>query len=359
MRKLVRSFFDRYFHDEEAVIFTLLLLAGLFVLVTMGSILAPLFAAAVAAYLLQGLVNSLLRYDIPYLVAVSVVFALFLSAFMAVLLLLLPQAWNQFGRLINELPRLISEGQELLRHMPDAYPGVISQQQVDDIITTLRGELAMLGQVVVSYSIANIPRIFDWLVFLVLVPVLVFFMLKDKKILVHWVGNLLPHNRPLMEQVWQEMDLQMANYIRGKVLQITVVGIVSYVTFMILGMNYALLLSVLIGLSVIVPVIGVAVVAIPVVLVAYVQWGIGGEFYTVLIAFGVIHLLDANVMVPVIFSETVNLHPVAIICAVLVFGGIWGLAGVFFAIPLATLIKAIINAWPDTTRKPLHDLHHT
>jgi putative permease len=358
MRKLVRSFFDRYFHDEEAIIFTLLLLAGLFVVVSMGSILAPVFAAVVTAYLLQGLVNSLVRNNAPNAVAVGVVFTLFLSAFMAVLLLLLPQAWNQFGRLINELPRLISEGQDLLLHMPETYPGLISQQQVDDLIATLRGELALFGQVVVSYSISNIPRIFDWLVFLVLVPVLVFFMLKDKKLLVHWVGNLLPHNRPLMEQVWQEMDMQLANYIRGKVFQITVVGIVSYITFIILGMNYALLLSVLMGLSVIVPFIGVAVVAIPVALVAYVQWGIGSEFYAVFIAYSVIHLLDSNIMVPIIFSETVNLHPVAIICAVLVFGGLWGLAGVFFAIPLATLIKAIINAWPDTTRKPLPDMHH-
>ncbi|MDP2284525.1 MAG: AI-2E family transporter, partial [Pseudohongiella sp.] len=62
--------------------------------------------------------------------------------------------------------------------------------------------------------------------------------------------------------------------------------------------------------------------------------------------------LDANLLVPLIFSETVNLHPVAIIAAVLVFGGLWGLAGVFFAIPLATLIKAIINAWPTYYKVP-------
>jgi putative permease len=90
------------------------------------------------------------------------------------------------------------------------------------------------------------------------------------------------------------------------------------------------------------------VVAIPVAAVAYVQWGMGSEFFAVMVVYTVIQLLDANVLVPVIFSETVNLHPVAIIAAVLVFGGLWGLAGVFFAIPLATLIKAIINAWPST-----------
>tara|TARA_R110001606_G_scaffold211150_2_gene358639 strand:+ start:858 stop:1934 length:1077 start_codon:yes stop_codon:yes gene_type:complete len=352
MRKLIRSFFDRYFHDEEAVIFIILLGLGLLILVTMGSILAPLLAAVVTAYLLQGLVNMLVDYKVPYMISVTIVYVFFISIFASMLLFLLPQAWGQLGRFVNELPRLISEGQDLLLHLPVAYPSLVSEQQIQDLISTLRGDLAVFGQVVVSYSISSIPRIFNWTVFLVLVPVLVFFMLKDKSLLVRWISNLLPHNRPLMLQVWKEMDEQLANYIRGKVLEMSIVGVVSYITFFIIGVNYALLLSLLVGLSVIVPFIGVAVVAIPVMLVAYVQWGIGPEFFTVTIAYGVIQLIDANVIVPIIFSETVNLHPVAIISAVLFFGGLWGLAGVFFAIPLATLIKAIIKAWPDTTRKP-------
>ncbi|MDX1489757.1 MAG: AI-2E family transporter [Pseudohongiellaceae bacterium] len=351
MRQLMRSFFDRYFHDEEAIIFTILLIFGIVVVMTMGSILAPIFAAVVTAYLLQGLVNSLLQYKVPYLVAVTLVYALFISLFLAIFFLLLPQVWVQFGRLINELPRLISEGQELLFHLPEAYPSLITQEQLRELLATVRVDLADWGQTAVTYSLAGIPRLFNWMIFLVLVPVLVFFMMKDKDQLVGWISNQLPHNRPLMLQIWKEMDVQLANYIRGKALEIFVVGSASYITFMILGMNYALLLSVMVGLSVVIPFIGVAVVAIPVMLVAYVQWGIGGEFVAVVVAYSVIQLLDANVLVPIIFSETVNLHPVAIIAAVLVFGGLWGLAGVFFAIPLATLIKAIMNAWPDTNRK--------
>ena len=120
----------------------------------------------------------------------------------------------------------------------------------------------------------------------------------------------------------------------------------AYLVFVVLGLNYALLLSVITGLSVMVPYIGAAAVNIPVAAIAYVQWGLGGEFWTVIVAYNILQILDGNVLVPIIFSEAVNLHPVAIIFAILFFGGIWGLAGVFFAIPLATLIQAIINAWP-------------
>jgi len=346
MRNFFSGFIDRYFHDEESIIFTLILIAALVVLLTLGSVIAPLIVAIIIAYLLQGMVNTLVRLGLSYLLAVIVVYTLFMSGFLALLFLVLPQAWSQLARLVNELPRLISEGQALLMLLPESYPNLITEQQIQDFIRGLRGDLANFGQYVVSYSIASIPNIFSWIVFLVLVPVLVFFMMKDKSALVEWVANTLPRHRPLMRKIWLEMDLQMANYVRGKVLEILIVGGVSYIAFSIMGMNYTLLLAMLMGLSVIIPFIGVAVVFFPVAAVAYVQWGIGSEFFTILAMYAVIQLLDANVLVPIIFSETVNLHPVAIIAAVLVFGGIWGLAGVFFAIPLATLIKAIINAWP-------------
>ena len=108
------------------------------------------------------------------------------------------------------------------------------------------------------------------------------------------------------------------------------------------------------GLSVLIPYVGAAVVTIPVALVAFFQWGWNGEFFYLILVYGIIQALDGNVLVPLLFSEAVNLHPVAIILAVLVFGGFWGLWGVFFAIPLATLIKALLQSWPKK-RPPIAD----
>lgn len=347
MKKLVNDFLDRYFHDEESIILMLLLILGLAVLLLFGGVLAPLITAIILAYLMQGLVDIMLRYGLSNRLAFILVYALFIGVFLSMLLFLLPSAWNQLRRLINELPNLISQWQASLLLLPENYPNLFSEAQIREFIDGVRGELGGYGQTVLEYSLASIPSIIAWIVFLVLVPILVYFVMKDKSELINWAGNFLPRNRPLMNRIWQEMDQQISNYIRGKVLEIFIVGSVSYFMFVLLGINYALLLSVLVGLSVIVPYIGATVVTIPVAAVAYVQWGIGSEFYTVLLAYGILQLIDGNVLVPVIFSEAVNLHPVAIIAAVLVFGGIWGLAGVFFAIPLATLIKAIINAWPN------------
>ena len=142
------------------------------------------------------------------------------------------------------------------------------------------------------------------------------------------------------------MDDQMSNYVRGKVVEIIIVGGISYFCFAWLGLSYAALLGLLVGLSVIIPYIGAILVTIPVAAVGFIQWGLYESFYYVMVAYVVIQVLDGNVLVPLLFSEAVNLHPLAILLAVIFFGGIWGVPGVFFAIPLATLVKAVINAWP-------------
>ena len=346
MRKLLNDFTDRYFHDEESIILVFLLTIALVALLLFGSMLAPLIVALVIAYLMQGLVALLLKYGFTERLAFIAVYVLFFGVFITMLGFLLPQVWNQLRRMMDELPNLLSQGQALLLNLPENYPSLFSEEQINSFMDGLGGEVGSFGQAILEYSLASLPSVVAWVIFLVLVPILVFFMMKDKHQLLDWVGNLLPRNRPLMSTIWREMDQQIANYVRGKFVEIIIVGSVAYLVFVVLGLNYALLLSVITGLSVMVPYIGAAAVNIPVAAIAYVQWGLGGEFWTVIVAYNILQILDGNVLVPIIFSEAVNLHPVAIIFAILFFGGIWGLAGVFFAIPLATLIQAIINAWP-------------
>ena len=198
----------------------------------------------------------------------------------------------------------------------------------------------------ITKSLAGLPGLLTLVIYLILIPILVFFLLKDRDEIINWFVRFLPSERPLLRRIWTEMDHQMANYVRGKVVEIIIVGGISYFCFAWLGLNYAALLGLLVGLSVIIPYIGAILVTIPVAAVGFIQWGLYESFYYLIAAYVVIQVLDGNVLVPLLFSEAVNLHPIAIILAVIFFGGIWGVPGVFFAIPLATLVKAVINAWP-------------
>ncbi len=346
MRKVVERWVHRYFADDEAVALSLMLITALVVILTMSDLLAPVLAALVFAFLLQGGVNLLKRWRLPHLLAVIIVFASFLGLFFATLVILVPIVIEQSANLIQEVPGMIKRWQETLLLLPEQYPQLISEMRLAELVAYAQRESAQFAEAALTFSVSKVPNVIVVMVYLVLVPLLIFFMLKDRDELTSSMGELLPENRPVMNQVWLEMNLQIANYVRGKAAEVVIVGSATYLCFALLGVNYAALLALLVGLSVVIPYIGAVIVTIPVVLVGLFQWGWGGDFLWLFIAYAVIQFLDGNVLVPLLFSEAVNLHPIAIILAVLVFGGVWGFWGVFFAIPLATLIKALYNAWP-------------
>jgi len=346
MISYIYDWFRRYFSDPQAISLAMVLLFGFAIVMFMGDILAPLFAAIIIAYLLLWVVNALVHLKLPRIGAVFVTFGLFLGVITAMIIGVMPLLWQQTTELFSELPGMVVKAKSMLMHLPEQYPDFVSKQQLGAITDKVSTELASFGKSVVSGWLGSIGSVVTWLVYLILVPFLVFFLLKDGKQISQWMMQFLPKRRRLAIKVWEEMDEQIGNYIRGKLIEIVVVTIGTLVVFLWLDIKYAALLSVLVGISVLIPYVGAAVVTIPVALVAYFQWGWTEQFGWLMLAYAIVQAIDGNIVVPLLFSEAVNLHPIAIIIAVLVFGGFWGVWGVFFAIPLATLIKAVINSWP-------------
>ena len=348
MFNFINTWYKRYFTDPQASLLVILVVLGLVVFLIMGKMLAPLLAALIIAYLLEGAVSKLEQRDITRFVSVNIVYFIFLIFMGYILFGLMPLLSKQVSQFFQEVPEMVRNVQSLLLRLPEQYPDMISEEYVWELNSNIRDNLSDLGQNVLSVSLASVPAVVSILVYLILVPLMIFFFLKDKKIVIEWTANFLPKDRQLVNEIWVEMDAQIGNYIRGKFNEILIVGSVSYIAFVILGLNYAFLLAMIVGLSVLIPYIGAAIVTLPIALVGYFQWGLTSDynFTWLMISYFVIQFLDGNVLVPILFSEAVNLHPLAIIVAILVFGGIWGFWGVFFAIPLATLVKALINVWP-------------
>jgi len=346
MYSYLKAGYHRYFHDPQAVLLALLLIAGLATILLSGSLLGPLFVALLFAYLLEGAVIRLQHRGLGRTLAALLVFLAFLATTVLIVLGLLPLLSHQFSQLLEEAPRMIGSGQEALHRLPEKYPALVSEEQIEELLQLLRSGLANLGQGALSFSLASIPAVFTALIYLILVPLLVLFLLKDKEQVVRWCTGFLPEKRSLLRQIWSEMDSQMGNYIRGKFYELAIVGTASYLLFASFSLNYAPLLAALVGLSVIVPYLGAFLVTVPVVLVALFQWGGGADSAWLIALYLVLQCLDGYVLVPLLFSQAVNLHPIAVIAAILFFGGLWGPWGVFFAIPLATLIKILMQAWP-------------
>ena len=348
MREVLTRWYQRYLSEEEAVILLMLLVVALVVMLVFGEILAPVLVAVILAYLMQGVANVLRHRGVPAELSVALSTLLFLGGFFAVLFVLAPLVWRQLVALIREAPAMIEAGRKVLVTLPEEYPVFFTQQQVNELTAAIQAEMASIGQILVTKGLSSIPSMLAAIVYLILIPLMVFFFLKDREQLVGWFGGFLPEKKPLLDRIWEELNLQFANYARGKGIEVLIIGVASYLVFAVFSLNYAALLGLLVGFSVIVPFIGAMLVTIPVMMVAYFQFGVTPDFYWVVGAYVVIQVLDGNVLVPLLFSEAVNLHPVAVVIAVLFFGGLWGLWGVFFAIPLATLVSAILSAWPSS-----------
>jgi len=311
----------------------------------MGQVLTPVIAALVIAYVLEGAVQKLCNLKIPHGISVGLVVMGFVLLLLVFMLGLSPIITKQLTQFFVEVPDMLSQGQQLLMALPQNYP-FISEAQIQDMVMQINNELASIGQLVVSKSLSSVINLFTLMIYMVVVPLLVFFFLKDKVRILDWLSRFLPSKDGLAGEVWKEVDIKIGSYIRGKFIEIAIVAVATYIPLQILGLQYAALLSFFVGLSVIIPYVGAVAVTIPVALLAYLQFGPGSEFLYIMLAYGIVQFLDGNLLVPLLFSEVVNMHPAAIIIAVLVFGGLWGVWGVFFAIPLATLIQAVINAWP-------------
>ena len=345
MLSVFGRWYQRKFSDPDATMLLVLILVTSALLLVWGSLVMPVLVAATIAYLLDWPISRLVSLGLGRSLACSVVMILFVVLCVVTFIGLVPIVSKQSINLVHELPVIWQEAQDWVLTLPEKYPDYVQVYQIQQMMASLNGKLVNMGEQLISASFSSLVSIAAILVYVILVPLMVFFMLKDKDYFVASISRILPKERRLIKQVGHEMNVQIANYIRGKVIEIIIVGAVSCVVFAVMDLRYAVLLGVLVGFSVLIPYIGAAVVTIPVAVVAMFQWGITPSFWYLMLAYSIIQALDGNVLVPILFSEAVSLHPLYIIVAVLVFGGLWGFWGVFFAIPLATLVKAVVSAW--------------
>ena len=342
MRSLLNKFIKRFFSNEESVYFAILLIFSFFFIILFGNVLLPVIISIVIAFLLNGFMTTLIKYNMSQKLSLSITlivfFGFYLSLFMA-----LPSIGTEINNLLQNLPIIVSSFQQNLIEMNNYF----SEEEIDQIFANLSNQISVLLSSALGQLAGTVSLMFNAILYAIMIPLMVFFFLKDKSTLLPIASIILPKENGFMQSVFAEMNDQLFNYVTGKFIEMLLVASASYILFAFLGLPYAVLIAILVGLSVIIPIFGAILVTIPVVLIGLYEWGLSENFYWLLGFYLLIQILDGNVLVPLLFSTRNNLHPVVIIIAVLFFGGIWGFWGLFFAIPLATFVKAIINSWPE------------
>jgi len=336
----------RIFSNEETIVFSLIILLTLIIFSLFIGVLTPFIISVIVAYLLVGLQKKIETYNVSENLATILAFSIFIIIGAAMFVWLIPLLYVQLQSFVLDIPRLFNEFLNFVSTIPAAFPDLVDSDQISVFFQAVSSELSSITQNIVKSSISGIQSTITVLLYIILFPILVYFFLFDRKNIIEGCLKIIPGDRAMLSQVWSEMDVQLSNYVRGKVLEIFIVGIAAAVLFASFGLNYGALLAVLVGLSVLIPYVGAFSITIPIVIIGILQFGIGPQFYLLIGLYFLLQFLDGNLLVPIIFSEAVKLHPIVIILAVFLFGSMFGFWGVFFSIPLATFIKAVWNAWP-------------
>lgn len=346
MLEEINNLFKKIFSNEETLVFSILVISAFLILFFLGSILTPFLISIIFAYLLIGMQSRFESYGLKSSIALFLTYSIFLLLGVALMVWLAPLLYQQLQAIVLEVPKWLSSFRLFAQDIPAKYPDLVSSDQITVFLESLSGQISTLSQDFIKASIAGIQNTATIAINLILLPILVFFFLCDRETIISGFLSILPKERRMLKNVWVEMDEQLSNYARGKAIEIVIVGVAAAIIFIYFDLEYVALLSVLVGFSVLIPFLGAFIVTIPVAVVGLLQLGLTFEFSLLMASYLALQILDGNLLVPILFSDAVKLHPVAIILAVFVFGSLFGFWGVFFAIPIATLIKAIWNAWP-------------
>lgn len=343
MISFLKNFFERYFYDDEQYAALFIISIILIILYFLGSILAPVLVSILIAYILNGLMTFLEDRGNSKTLALALTLFVF-SLFYLSIFLFLPFLSGQILNLVSDIPQIYESVNSFLSQQVANYS--ISSNQLDKVLADAFSYIPTLFQNALLQLNSGFAAVMNALLYLIIVPFLVFFLLKDRDVFMNYVKILLPKKRNLLSKIWDDINIQFYGYLRGKGLEMIIVALVTGLVFYFQGVNYSVILAILVGLSVLIPYVGAILVTIPVILIGLFQWGLDSNFYIFLTSYIVIQALDGNVLMPLLLGREVKLHPVLIITAVLIFGGIWGFWGLLLAIPIATFLRAILIAWP-------------
>lgn len=304
--------------------------------------LAPILIMLLIAYVCSDLVDYfIVKFRIKRLWSVSMVMIGVLFSF-ALAVITVPRLLLQLREIKNRLPESSDAINSIVAFINQYAPqnAQINQETVVNYFSEIIGETSSF---ILNNTLSVVGDIFSVMVFLVIMPIFVFFVLKDKKAIIRYCHRLIPHN-PTLKFFSNSLNAELVAYLRGKILEAIFVGVLTWWVMLFFQVELGLTLSIIIGLSVFIPFVGVIVVTVFLALFIFLQFGFSAVYFWIMGIHIIIQVIDGQVLVPILFAERVNIHPAVIFAFILFFGNLWGAWGIFLAIPLASFCKCCIKS---------------
>jgi predicted PurR-regulated permease PerM len=309
--------------------------------------LTPFLFSALLAYLGDPLVDRLERLGLSRVLGVTIVFAVMLVLGIGALLVLVPALERQIAVVIAKTPQAIDWLQTWLLPRLSRQFGVALSVDTESLKQALIAhwqELGTVMQQVVMHLGRSSQMLLGWVSFLLLVPVVTFYLLRDWDVLVRQVTALLPRRvAPRVTNIAAEIDAVLAEFLRGQLTVMTVLAVVYVTGLWLTGLDLAFAVGIVAGLVSFVPYLGVIVGVLLAGIAALLQFGDVWHLVAVIGVFGLGQLLEGMVLSPLLVGDRIGLHPVAVIFAVMAGGQLFGFFGVLLALPVAAAIVVLLR----------------
>lgn len=326
--------------------YSLMVIAVLISLIigVLGRELLCLWISLVCAYLLKRPHQFLVKLGMRDIPACSLLVSIFFILILFLLLGVIPPMVTQAYNFLSNLPDILATNQESITIFIDNISAKVPKSTINDLIISAKQYLTVKSTDGVLFIINLLPITFEILLYFILVPIMLFFLLKDGSDFSKYYSSIAPKSAKSIKKFWIELDNRLGSYLQGKIIEMLIVGGVSALTYSLFNLEFSLLLSGLMAISVLIPVLGAVIATIPLAFISLWQFGSSShELIYLLLAHGLILIADGNILVPILFSEKLCLHPLVILIGIIFFGAIMGFWGLFFAIPLIIVISLFLD----------------
>jgi len=319
-----------------------------FLIYLLQPILMPFLLGALIAYLGDPIVDKLEEFRLPRALGVTIVFSVFTLFSVLALLLIIPSLIKQIEVLRGSIPHAVywiehevapwlaaNFGWELDKLSTDGIRQAVQER--------LSGHGSLLATVAKKVTVSSISMMV-WAANLLLVPVVSFYLMRDWDIIIGKIHGLLPRNiEPTVTQLTKDSNEVLGSFLKGQLLVMLSLGVIYSVGLWIVGLDLALLIGMVAGLSSIVPYLGFIVGIGFAIIAAAFQFQEWLPLIYVCVVFGVGQVLESVLLTPVLVGDKIGLHPVAVIFAIMAGGQLFGFTGVLLALPVAAVAMVILR----------------
>lgn len=309
-----------------------------------SDILMPFILAALFSYMLSPYITKLQSMGLQRSISVCILFGGVLTVTVGSVMIFMPKIINEVGVLNSTFPQQFERFQtvmlELQGDLEQKYPVLKGKAILETGVQ--KADEFVLSQI--KEAPAMLMNLFSLFSLIVLIPVLMFFMLLGGNAVMERIFNAIPgeYAETSLGLIF-EIDEIIGKYIRSQVVESFFVGLLSIIGYFILGIDYAVILGILAGLSNLIPYVGPAITIIPVLIIGFMKFGTMSIIINVLILFTVIRFIDDNIIKTIVIGKTVNVGPMLMIFSLLAGAKLYGMVGMLLAVPLAAIIKTVVS----------------